>query len=135
MLNKWVGIGRLTRDAELRYTPNGNATCSFTLACDRQFKNVQGEKETDFINIVVPPYRAKLAEICAQYLAKGKLAAVVGFIQTRSYEKEDRKVYVTEIIAEEVKFLSPREKNTNSSQPADLSSVATEVSLEEELPF
>jgi single-strand DNA-binding protein len=132
MLNKWIGIGRLTKSVELRYTPNGNATCSFTLACDRQFKNAQGEKETDFINVVVPPYRAKLAEICSEFLDKGKLAAVVGSIQTRSYEKDSRKVYVTEVLAEEVKFLSPKD---STQAPTDFASNAHEVNLSEEIPF
>ena len=111
MLNKWIGIGRLTKDPELRYTPNGNATCSFTLACDRQMKDAQGNKQVDFINVVVPPYRGKLAELVANYLTKGKLAAVEGEQQTRSYDKDGRKVYITEISAESVKFLSPKDSN------------------------
>ena len=75
MLNRVVLIGRLTRDPELRYTPSGVAVASFTLAVDRNFKNAQGEREADFINIVV--WR-QLGENCANYLSKGKLAAVDG---------------------------------------------------------
>lgn len=137
MLNKGVWIGRLTKDVELRYTPNGNATCSFTLACDRQFKNAQGEKETDFLPIVVPPFRAKLAELCANYLEKGKLAAVVGSVQTRNFEgKDGKKVYVTEIIAEEVKFLSPKDNTQGQAQQtASGTAYGHEVSLDEEIPF
>jgi len=117
LLNKWMGIGRLTRDPELRYTPAGNATCSFTLACDRQMKNAQGEKEADFINISIPPFKAKLAELCANYLSKGKMAYVEGSQQTRSYDGQDgQKKYVTEIIGVEVKFLSPKSEGSSQQQ-------------------
>ncbi len=75
MLNKVVLVGRLTHDPELRHTQSGNAVASFTLAVDRSFTNQQGEKEADFINIVV--WR-KQTEACAEYLKKGSMAAVVG---------------------------------------------------------
>lgn len=81
MLNRIVLIGRLTRDPELRYTPNGVAVATFTLAVDRQFTNSQGERETDFINIVT--WRG-LAENCANYLKKGRLAAADGRLQIRN---------------------------------------------------
>lgn len=81
MLNRIVLIGRLTRDPELRYTPNGVAVTTFTLAVDRQFTNSQGERETDFINIVT--WRG-LAENCANYLKKGRLAAADGRLQIRN---------------------------------------------------
>lgn len=107
MLNRIVLIGRLTRDPEVRYTPSGLAVANFTLAVDRPFKNAQGERETDFINIVV--WRA-LAEACEKYLAKGKIAAVDGHLQIRSYEAKDGgKRTVAEVLAEDVRFLSPRE--------------------------
>ena len=132
MLNSVVLIGRLTKDPELRFTPNGNATCSFTLACDRQMKDAQGNKQTDFINIVVPPYRGKLAELVAEYLDKGKLAAVQGSIEVRSFDgKEGKKVYMTEIVAESVKFLSPKE-SPQSGEPTD---PYREVSMDEDVPF
>lgn len=106
MLNRIVLIGRLTRDPELRYTPNGRAVCSFTLAVDRPFANQEGNREADFINIVV---WAKQGETCAQYLAKGRLAAVDGRLQIRSYEGNDgQRRYVTEVVADNVRFLSPR---------------------------
>ena len=143
MLNKWIGIGRLTKPVELRYTQAGNATCSFTLACDRQFKSADGSRETDFINIAVPPFRGKLAELCANYLDKGKLASVVGPVQTRSYEGQDgQKRYVTEIIAEEVKFLSPKDHTESSNGGAKRpyagstgASLGREVSLDNDVPF
>ena len=107
MLNRVVLIGRLTKDPELRYTPNGVAVTSFALAVDRNFKSAQGERETDFINILV--WR-QLAENCANFLAKGKLAAVDGRLQIRSYEGQDgQKRTMAEVIAENVRFLSPKE--------------------------
>jgi len=114
-MNRACLVGRLTKSPELRYTPNGKATCDFTLAVDRKFKNAQGEKETDFLNCKVPPYKDKLAELCANYLSKGKLAAIEGQIQVRTYTDNDgKKHWVTEIIAEDVTFLSPKDEG---SQP------------------
>lgn len=103
MLNRIVLIGRLTRDPELRYTPNGVAVTTFTLAVDRPYQNNQGEREADFINIVT--WRG-LAETCANYLKKGRLTAAEGRVQTRNYENnEGRRVYVTEVVADNVRFL------------------------------
>lgn len=104
MLNRVILIGRLTRDPELRYTPSGVAVTQFTLAVDRPYMNQETrERETDFINIVT--WR-QLAETCANYLRKGRLTAVEGRIQVRNYENnEGRKVYVTEIVADNVRFL------------------------------
>lgn len=141
MLNRVVLIGRLTRDPELRYTPNGVAVASFTLAVDRNFKNAQGERETDFIPCVV--YR-QLAELCANYLAKGKLAAVDGRMQVRSYDGQDgQKRWVTEVIGENVRFLSPKDggsSGSGSSSPSgsssgEVGSFGHEVSLDDDIPF
>jgi single-strand DNA-binding protein len=116
MLNRVILIGRLTKDPELRYTPNGVAVTSFTLAVDRPFTGQQGEREADFINIVT--WR-QLAETCANYLRKGKLTAVEGRIQVRNYENnEGRRVYVTEVVADNVRFLESMNsgnKNEGSS--------------------
>lgn len=104
MLNRSILIGRLTRDPELRYTPSGVATASFNLAVDRQF----GDKETDFIPIVT--WR-QTAEACANYLRKGRLCAVEGRIQVRNYENnEGKRVYVTEVVADNVRFLERGEQ-------------------------
>lgn len=101
MLNRCVLIGRLTKDPELRYTQNNKAVCTFTLAVDRRF-----EKQTDFINIIA---WGKQGENCANYMSKGKLAAVDGELHIRSYEKQDgNKAYVTEVVADQVRFLSPK---------------------------
>lgn len=99
MLNKVVLIGRLTRDPELRYTTNGTAVCRFSLAVNRRYNREQ----VDFIDIVA--WRG-LAENCANYLGKGRLAAVDGSIQIRSYEAQDgQKRKVTEVVADDVRFL------------------------------
>lgn len=108
MLNRVVLIGRLTRDPELRYTNNGTPTASFTLAVDRSYKNDSGERETDFIDVVV--WR-QMAEHCANYLAKGKLAAVDGKLQIRAYTAKDgSKRKSVEVVADTVRFLSPVNK-------------------------
>ncbi|WP_336775103.1 single-stranded DNA-binding protein [Paenibacillus sp. MMO-58] len=103
MLNRTILIGRLTRDPDLKYTPAGVAVCQFSLAVDRPFTSGQGEREADFIPVVV--WR-QLAETCANYLRKGRLTAVEGRIQVRNYENnEGKRVYVTEVIADNVRFL------------------------------
>lgn len=120
MLNRVILIGRLTRDPELRYTPSGVATCQFTLAVDRPFTNQGGEREADFIPVVT--WR-QLAETCANYLRKGRLTAVEGRIQVRNYENnEGKRVYVTEVIADNVRFLeSNRQESSNESRTSDRS--------------
>ena len=107
MLNRIVLIGRLTKDPELRYTGTGIAVVSFSLAVDRAFKSASGEREADFINVVA--WRG-LAENCSNYLSKGKLAAVDGRLQIRSYDAKDgTKRTVAEVVAEDVRFLSPKD--------------------------
>lgn len=102
-MNKIFLIGRLTKDPELRYTPSGAAVCSFTLAVDRRFTSQNGEREADFINIVV---WNKTAESSAKYLSKGRQAAVEGRLQIRSYDDKDgQRRWVTEVIADNVEFL------------------------------
>ena len=99
-MNTVMMIGRLTKDPELRYIPNsGKAVANFDIAVDRPFSK---EKETDFFKVQV---WGKMAENCANYLAKGSQAGIRGRIQNRSYEVDGQKRYATEIIAEEVQFL------------------------------
>ena len=108
MINNILVIGRLTRDPEKRRTNNGKSVATFTIASDRDFKNAQGEKETDFIPVVV--WRG-LADTCCEYLSKGKLVAVEGRLQIRMYEAKDgSKRTAAEIVAQNVQFLSPKEK-------------------------
>ena len=113
MLNRVILIGRLTKDPELRYTPSGVAVTQFTLACDRPFSSGEGkEKEADFIPVVT--WR-QLAETCANYLKKGRLTAVEGRIQVRNYENnEGKRVYVTEVIADNVRFLESSNKESSN---------------------
>lgn len=108
MINRVVLVGRLTRDPELRYTPNGVAVANFTLAVNRPFTNQEGNQDADFINCVV--WR-KPAENLANYMKKGNQIGVDGRIQTRTYEDKDGKtVYVTEVVADSVQFLESRQK-------------------------
>jgi len=113
-MNKVVIIGRLTKDPELKYTPGaGTAVTTVTLAVDRRYTKDQ-KKEADFIPVVI---WGKSAESTAQYMRKGLLMGVSGRIQTRSYEaKEGGKRYVTEVVAEEIKFLQwANDKNDNAA--------------------
>ncbi|MFB5269474.1 single-stranded DNA-binding protein [Paenibacillus enshidis] len=113
MLNRVILIGRLTKDPELRYTPSGVAVTQFTLAVDRPFTSQGGEREADFIPVVT--WR-QLAETCANYLRKGRLTAVEGRIQVRNYENnEGKRVYVTEVVADNVRFLESNREGGNSS--------------------
>lgn len=131
MLNRIILIGRLTKDPELRYTPNGRAVASFTLAVDRPFKNQQGEREADFINIVV---WGNQAENCANYLSKGKLAAVDGRLQIRSFDGQDgQRRWITEVVADNVRFLSPKGSSEGFSEPGNMGS---EVDFsDDDIPF
>ncbi len=114
MMNRVLLVGRLTKDPELRYTPNGIAVATFTLAVNRTFSNQQGEREADFINCVV--WR-KPAENVANYLKKGSLAGVDGRLSTRNYEGQDgKRVYVTEVVADSVQFLETRSSGNNEQR-------------------
>ena len=106
MINNVVLVGRLTKAVDLRYTSNGTAYASFTVAVERNFKNQNGEKETDFINCAM--WR-KAAENFANFTHKGSLVGIEGRIQTRNYENQQgQKVYVTEVLAENFSLLEPR---------------------------
>jgi len=118
-LNRIILIGRLTRDPELRYTASGKAVANFALAVDRKFTNQQGERETDFINIVV---WNKQAENCANYLKKGSLAAVDGRLQIRSYEdREGQRRKTAEVVAGSVQFLDTRRSQPQPSREEEYS--------------
>lgn len=118
MLNHIILIGRLTGDPELRYTASGTAVANFTLAVGRSFTNRDGERETDFINIVT--WR-KLAENCANHLGKGRLAAVDGRLQIRDYEdNQGQKRKAVEVVAKDVRFLDwpdDRKERTGKTMP------------------
>ena len=125
MLNKWIGIGRLTRDPELRYTTNGKAVCNFTLAINRKFKR----EETDFIDIVV---WNQLGENVANYLKKGSLCAVEGALQIRTYEnQEGKKVKVAEVVADDVRFLDSKKSGGQEKAPTGYEDLGREVSMDD----
>ncbi|TCD45701.1 single-stranded DNA-binding protein [Streptococcus sp. X16XC17] len=106
MINNVVLVGRMTKDAELRYTPSNQAVATFTLAVNRTFKNQNGEREADFINVVI--WRQQ-AENLANWAKKGALIGVTGRIQTRNYENQQgQRVYVTEVIADSFQMLESR---------------------------
>lgn len=112
-MNKAFLIGRLTRDPELRYSSSNAAIVNFSIAIDRQYTNNQGQRETDFINIVA---FQKQAENIKKYVSKGSLVAVDGRIQTRNYEDKDgKRVYVTEVVADRVQFLDSRNSGNTVS--------------------
>ncbi|MEJ7444315.1 single-stranded DNA-binding protein [Staphylococcus hominis] len=114
MINRVILVGRLTKDPEYRQTQSGVSTATFTLAVNRTFKNKNGEREADFINVVV--FRQQ-AENVDNYLSKGSLAGVDGRIQSRNYEnKEGRRVFVTEVVADNVQFMDSKGSNQQSNQ-------------------
>ncbi len=132
MLNRIILIGRLTRDPELRYTPQGVPVASFTLAVDRPFSNQQGQRETDFIDCVA--WR-KLGETVGNHLAKGRLVALEGRLQIRSYEAQDgTKRRVAEVIADSVRFLDRPKDGPTSSGPTD-NTETEDVAFPDDLPF
>ena len=109
-MNKVMLIGRITRDPELRYTSSNIPSVRFTLAVNRPFENQNGERETDFINIIV--WR-KQAENVKKYVSKGSLVAVEGRIQTGSYEKDGQRIYTTDVVADNVQFLESKSQAQN----------------------
>ncbi|TMI77766.1 MAG: single-stranded DNA-binding protein [Bacillati bacterium ANGP1] len=141
MYNRIILIGRLTRDPELRYVPSGAPVASFTLAVDRPFRDQQGNRETDFIDIVA--WR-KLAEQVSQYMSKGRMVAVEGRLQIRSYETQDgQKRKVAEVVADGVRFLDRGRPSTAEAAPAPTSATSAPAAEdaapgggdEEDVPF
>ncbi|MFM0760856.1 single-stranded DNA-binding protein [Streptococcus suis] len=137
MINNVVLVGRLTRDVELRHTPSNQAVATFTLAVNRNFKNVDGNREADFINCVM--WRQQ-AENLAKWTKKGHLIAITGRIQTRSYDNQQgQRVYVTEIVAESFQVLEKRDNSANYSSmdeqmPPGFSGQPMDIT-DDDLPF
>ena len=116
-MNKVILVGNLSRDPELTTTNGGVSVCRFTIAVQRRFQNAEGERDADFLNVVV--WRGQ-AENCHKFLKKGSKCGVVGRIQTSSFEGQDgNRRYVTEIIADEIEFLSTRNGGTDAAVEAD----------------
>ena len=140
-MNKCIFVGNLTRDPEAQTTPNGVSFCRFPIAVNRSDSNSNGEREADFINIVA--WRG-LADNCAKYLSKGRKVCVCGNLQTRSYDDKDgNKRYVSEIVAEDVEFISPSGNTADggNSSPRQTNNAGTEragltpVDEDDALPF
>lgn len=132
MINNVVLVGRMTRDAELRYTPSDQAVATFALAVNRNFKNQDGEREADFINVVI--WRQQ-AENLANWVKKGALIGVTGRIQTRSYKNQQgQRVYVTEVVAESFQLLESRGQQSNSQDSSFGNSSSMDIQ-DEDLPF
>lgn len=135
MLNKAILIGRITKEPELKSTPQGTSVLSFNIACQRNFKQ-DGEYKSDFINCVA--WREK-AEFISKYFGKGDLISVDGMIQTRSYESDGKKVYVTEVIAHEVGFVESKKEKEEATEtlpelPEEFGDVDGRTS-DDDLPF
>ena len=134
-------MGRLTRDPEVRYTTTGKAVCQFTLAIDRPFSNQEGQREADFIPVVV---WGKTAELCGNSLNKGQRILVDGRIQVRNYDAKDgTKRYVTEVIAANIEFIErksdsanrPAQAATEDAPKSEMESFGSSVPFDEEIPF
>ena len=130
-MNKVILIGRLTKDPEVRYTTTNNTlVCGFALAVNRRFAK-EGEQQADFINIVA---WSKLGEFCSKYFTKGQQVAICGRIQTRTYDDKDgKKVYVTEVVAEEAYFADS--KKQDDFAPQDTMAGFTTIEEDSNLPF
>lgn len=136
-MNKVILVGNLTRDPELSETSSSVAVCRFAIAVSRDYANADGTRETDFFNITV--WRGR-AENCGKYLKKGNKVAVVGSLQNRSYEDKDGiKRNVTDVVANEVEFLTPRSAQTESDDAPVVTAERKRPQLEaiddNQLPF
>ncbi len=137
-MNKVILVGNLSKDPELSTTNGGISVCRFSIAVQRRFQNAEGEREADFINVVV--WRGQ-AENCHKFLKKGSKCGVVGRIQTSSYEAQDgTRRYVTEVVADEIEFIGSRQKdegdNSVSKVEKDSKQVAELEPIDDDsLPF
>lgn len=137
-MNKCSLIGRLTKDPEVKQTAGGNSVCSFTIAVDRKYKKPDGTREADFIPCV--GWR-QVADIIGQYFHKGSRIGITGSIQTRSYDGQNGKVFITEVLVEEIEFIDKRsdeQKQTQTPPPAPQAEAIApneDEYIDESLPF
>ena len=139
-MNKIILMGRLVRDPEVRYTQTGKVVCQFTIAVDRPFSNQEGQREADFIPVIV---WGKQAELCGNSLTKGQRVLVEGRLQIRSYDAKDgSKRWVTEVIANSFEFIERRGDFANGGEPAHAGNAGgfdntfgSPVPFNEEIPF
>lgn len=136
-MNVFNGIGRLTKDVDLRYSQAGTAVARFSIAINRPFKNKNGEQEVDFINCIA---FGKRAETIAQYVKKGHRIGITGSVQTGSYEKEGRTIYTTDINVSDFTFLEsrqqPKQKQRIDNMNKNLQQNAQKIDVDgSDLPF
>lgn len=145
-MNKVILMGRLTRDPEVRYTQTQKVVCQFTVAVDRPFTNQDGQREADFIPVVV---WGRTAELCGNSLAKGHRALVEGRMQVRTYDAKDgSRRWVTEVVANNVEFIEPKSESANRGLPpvdgaapagnaggSGMGAFGSQVPFDEEVPF
>ena len=133
-MNKAILMGRLTKDPEIRYTPNDNKmVVNFSLAVNRRFAKQGEEKQADFIGIVAWD---KTAEFISNNFKKGQQVGIIGRIQTRNYDDKDgKRVYVTEVVAEEVYFAESKKESTTSQELVSNQSITNPQVTDEDLPF
>lgn len=134
-MNKCIITGRLTKDIEVKTTSNDKEYCSFTIAVDRRFKDADGNRQADFISCTA---WNKTAEFLGKYFHKGSRIGICGSIQTRSYEKDGQKVFVTEVLVEEAEFLDSKTDSQPQPQPqpkAQVQEQAEETESIGKLPF
>jgi len=134
-MNKWIGIGRLTKNPEIKNTASQVPVCNFTIAIDRKFKDSNGQKQTDFINCVA--WR-QTATFINQYFHKGSKIAVVGSIQTRSFEGSDgKRVYITEAVVDEAEFVESTSPTADSvpTKPKTVEPNEDNSTSNDDLPF
>lgn len=137
-MNKIILLGRLVRDPEVRYTQTGKVVCQFTVAVDRPFASQEGQREADFIPVVI---WGKQAETCGNSLTKGQRVLVEGRLQIRNYDAKDgTKRYVTEVIADHFEFIERKERSTTETQQEDSHSYnngkfTSSTPFDEDIPF
>lgn len=141
-MNKAILVGRLTKDPELKTTGSGVSVCSFTIAVNRRFRNAEGNYDADFINCVA--WRQQ-AEFLSKFFSKGRMVGLVGSIQTRSYDRDGQRVYVTEVVADEISFVDSKSSGAdsapamqNNSAPSDSFGAADgfmPMPADDDLPF
>jgi single-strand DNA-binding protein len=134
-MNKWIGLGRLTKEPDLKYSNNNVAICKFTIAIDRKYTKQGEEKQTDFIPIVT---FNKLAEFCRKYFMKGRQVVIVGKMQNRTWDdNEGKRHYITEIIGDECYFADSKLSNSSNNNNANESVGNTNnIEIDEsDLPF
>lgn len=133
MVNKFIGIGHLGKDPIIKFLDGGNSVCNFSIACSEKWKNKEGEQKehTEWVNIEA---WGKLAEVCAEYLVKGKLIYIEGKLKTDEYEKDGVKKYRTKVVAHTMKMLGGRSEGADGAKTEDADSQHGPVD-DSDIPF